>query len=112
MNLFSRLRAARATVANAVWRTPKGKLSAKLRKVCDGLPHNQRLTVVTVLLTLFVLVAFFVFGNACYKIGLGHARNAVEVEHIGTLALPNKSNSDVKPSIPAAYDDAGMESED
>lgn len=112
MNLFPRLRAARATVANAVWRTPKGRLSAKLRKACDGLPHNQRLTVITVLLVLFVLAAFFVFGNACYKVGLGHARHAVEVEHIGTLALPDKSVPDVKPSIPAAYDDAGIEGED
>lgn len=112
MNLFSRLRAARDTVANTVWRNPKGRLSAKLWKACDGLPRNQRLTVVTVLLVLFVLVAFFVFGNACYKIGLGHARHAVEVEHIGTLALPGASTPDVKLSIPSAYDNAGMESED
>lgn len=112
MNLFSRLRAARATVANAVWRNPKGRLSAKLRKACDGLPHNQRLTIITVMLILFVLAAFFVFGNACYKVGLGHARHAVEVEHMGTLVLPDKSTSDVKHSIPSVYDNAGMESED
>ena len=112
MNLFSKLRAARATVANAVWRNPKDRLSAKLRKACDGLPHNQRLTVITVLLVLFVLAAFFVFGNACYKIGLGHARHAIEVEHIGTLELPGKTAPDIKPLTPATYDDAGMESED
>lgn len=112
MNLFSRLRAVRATVANAVWRNPKGRLSAKLREVCDGLPRNQRLMVITVLLSLFVLVAFFVFGHACYKIGLGHARHAVEVEHIGTLALPGEKTPDVQPLIPNAYDYAGMEDED
>lgn len=112
MNLLTGLRAARDTVANTVWRKPKGRLSAKLRKVCDDLSRNQRLTVVSVLLTLFVLIAFFVFGNACYKLGLGHARQAVEVEHIGTLELPGKTAPDVKPLTSSAYDDAGMESED
>ena len=97
---------------NKVWHSPKGKLKERIKKACDDLPRNQRLMVVTVLLSAFVLTAFFVFGNACYKIGLGHARHAVEVEHMGTLALPDKSVPDVKPSIPAAYDDAGMESED
>ena len=29
--------------------------------------------VVTVLLTAFVLIAFFVFGHACYKMGASHA---------------------------------------
>ncbi len=71
MSLLTNLRAARGTVYNKVWRNPKGKLSAKLRKACDNLPHNQRLTVVTVMLSVFVLVAFFVFGHACYRIGLG-----------------------------------------
>ena len=82
MSLLTNLRAARGTVYNKVWRNPKGKLSAKLRTVCDNLPHNQRLTVVTVMLSAFVLVAFFVFGHACYRIGLGHSRQTVEVEHI------------------------------
>ena len=112
MNLFTRLRAARDTVANTVWRKPKGRLSAKLRKECDGLPRNQRLMVITVLLSLFILAAFFVFGNACYKIGLGHARHAIEVEHIGTLALPDETTPDVNPLIPDIYDNSGMESED
>ena len=112
MNLFSGSRAIGDTIANMVWRNPKGKISAKLRKVCDGLSRNQRLTAVSVLLTAFVLTAFFVFGHACYKIGLGHARNAVEVEHIRSLSLPDKSTPNVSPIIPAAYDDAGMEGED
>lgn len=58
---------------NKVWHDPKGRLSAKVRKVCDDMPHKQRLTVVTVLLTAFILIAFFVFGHACYKMGAKHA---------------------------------------
>lgn len=109
MNVFSNLRAARDTVYNKVWRAPKGKLSAKLRSLCDGLSHKQRLMVVTIMLCAFVLIAFFVFGHACYKIGLGHSGRLVEVEHIQPLEI---TNPDVKPITPAAYDDAGMESED
>ena len=109
MNVFSNLRAARDTVYNKVWHTPKGKLSAKVRGVCDGLPHKQRLMVVSVMLCAFVLIAFFVFGHACYKIGLDHSRRIVEVEHIQPLEI---NKPDVKPITPAAYDDAGMENED
>ena len=109
MNVFSNLRAARDTVYNKVWHNPKGKLSAKVRGVCDGLPHKQRLMVVSVMLCAFVLIAFFVFGHACYKIGLGHSGRIVEVEHIQPLKI---SNPDFKPINPVAYDDAGMESED
>ena len=108
MKVFSNLRAARDTVYNKVWHTPKGKLSAKVRGVCDGLPHKQRLMVVSVMLCTFVLIAFFVFGHACYKIGLGHSGRIVEVE----LQPMKISNPDVKPINPVAYDDAGMESED
>ena len=64
MSLLTNLRAARGTVYDKVWRNPKGKLSTKLRKACDNLPHNQRLTVVTVMLSVFVLVAFFEIGRA------------------------------------------------
>ncbi len=86
-----------------------GKLTARLRKECDALPRKQRLMVVSLLLGLFVTTAFFVFGHACYRIGLGQARQAVEVEHIRSLDLPK---NDVRPLTPSAYDDAGMESED
>lgn len=82
---------------NKGWHGPKGRLSAKVRKVCDDMPHKQRLTVVTVLLSAFILVAFFVFGNACYKMGTGHARQAIEIEHIRQLDLPTQSTSDVSP---------------
>ena len=109
MNVFSNLRAARDTIYNKVWHTPKGKLSAKLRSLCDGIPQKQRLLVVSIMLCAFVLIAFFVFGHACYKIGLGHSGRLVEVEHIQPLEI---NKPDVKPIIPVAYDDAGMESED
>lgn len=109
MNVFSNLRAARDTVYNKVWHTPKGKLSVKLRSLCDGIPQKQRLLVVSIMLCAFVLIAFFVFGHACYKIGLGHSVRLVEVEHIQPLKI---SKPDVKPITPVDYDDAGMESED
>lgn len=78
---------------NKVWHGPKERLSAKVRKVCDDMPRKQRLTVVTVLLSAFVLMAFFVFGHACYKIGAGHARQSIEVEHIRQLELPANTMS-------------------
>lgn len=109
MNVFSNLRAARDTVYNKVWHTPKGKLSAKLRSLCDGIPQKQRLLVVTIMLCAFVLITFIVFGHACYKIGLGHSGQLVEVEHIQPLEI---NNPDVEPITSAAYDNAGMESED
>ncbi len=109
MNVFSNLRAARDTVYNKVWHAPKGKLSAKLRSLCDGIPHKQRLLVVSAMLCAFVLIAFFVFGHACYKIGLGHSGRLVNVEHIQPLEI---HKPDVKPITTVAYDDAGMESED
>ena len=40
---------------NKVWHGPKGKIRERLEKVCDDMPHKQRLTVVTVLLSAFVL---------------------------------------------------------
>ena len=109
MNVFSNLSAARDTIYNKVWHSPKGKLSSKLKDLCDGIPQKQRLLVVSIMLCAFVLIAFFVFGHACYKIGLGHSGRLVEVEHIQPLKI---SNPDVKPITPVAYDDAGMESED
>ena len=72
---------------NKVWHTPKGRLAAKIRKACDDLPRNQRLMVVTILLSAFILAAFFVFGNACYKMGAGHARQSIEIEHIESIPI-------------------------
>ena len=74
---------------NKVWHSPKGKIKERIRKACDDLPRNQRLMVVSVLLSAFVLVAFFVFGNACYKMGVSeHAKKSIEIEHIRQLELP------------------------
>lgn len=78
-----------------VWHGPKGKIKERVKKACDDMPHKQRLTVVTV----FILIAFFVFGHACYKMGAGHARQAIEVEHIRQLELPTNDNPDVSPKI-------------
>ena len=69
---------------NKVWHGPKGKIRERVKKACD-------LAVVTVLLSAFVLIAFFVFGHACYKMGAGHARQTIEVEHIQQLELPTKT---------------------
>ena len=77
---------------NKVWTAPMGKLKARIRKACDDLPQKRRLTVVTVLLSLFVILAFFVFGNACYKIGQGEARKAIKIEHIRSIDLPSSNN--------------------
>mgnify|MGYP001661601522 FL=1 len=82
---------------NKVWHAPKGKLTARIRKTCDDLPRNQRLMVVTVLLSAFILTAFFVFGHACYKMGAGHARQSVEIEHIRQLELPSNSETNEIP---------------
>lgn len=109
MSMISGFRAARDTVYNKVWHTPKGKFSARLRKVCDDLPHGKRVTVVGVMLTVFVLIAFFVFGHACYRIGLGQALRRIEVRHIQPLDLPVHK---VEPLTSTVYDNAGMESED
>jgi len=73
---------------NKVWHGPKGRLTAKIKKACDDLPPQQRLTVVTILLSAFVLTAFFVFGNACYKMGARQAQQTIEVEHIRPIDLP------------------------
>ncbi len=73
---------------NKVWHGPKGRLTAKIKKACDDLPPQKRLTAVTVLLSAFVLTAFFVFGNACYKMGARQAQQTIEVEHIRPIDLP------------------------
>ncbi len=67
---------------------PEGENQGEDQKACDDLPRNQRLMVVTVLLSAFILTAFFVFGNACYRMGAGHARKSIEIEHIRQLDLP------------------------
>ena len=108
-----------ARLIDWVWREPKGKVGTKLKQVCDDMPHKQRLMVVTVLLSAFVLIAFFVFGHACYKIGAKRALFEYEVEHLYNLDLPEHSVKDTVCSLEkfyiptdSAYDDTGVESED
>ncbi len=108
-----------ARLIDWVWREPKGKVGTKLKQVCDDMPHKQRLMVVTVLLSAFVLIAFFVFGQACYKIGAKRAVFEYEVEHLYNLDLPEHSVKDTVCSLEkfyiptdSAYDDTGVESED
>ena len=108
-----------ARLIDWVWREPKGRVGAKLKQICDDMPHKQRLTVVTVLLSAFVLIAFFVFGHACYKIGAKRALFEYEVEHLYNLDLPEHSVKDTVCSLEkfyiptdSAYDDTGVESED
>lgn len=108
-----------ARLIDWVWREPKGRVGAKLKQVCDDMPHKQRLMVVTVLLSAFVLIAFFVFGHACYKIGAKRALFEYEVEHLYNLDLPEHSVKDTVCSLEkfyiptdSAYDDTGVESED
>lgn len=97
---------------NKVWHSPKWKLKERIRKACDDLPRNQRLMVVTVLLSAFVLTAFFVFGNACYKMGAGHARKSIEIEHIKSMPLPDNLEQDsILVKIKAAQIDSMMEVE-
>ena len=108
-----------ARLIDWAWREPKGRVGAKLKQVCDDMPHKQRLMVVTVLLSAFVLIAFFVFGHACYKIGAKRALFEYEVEHLYNLDLPEHSVKDTVCSLEkfyiptdSAYDDTGVESED
>lgn len=76
---------------NKVWHGPEGRLTAKIKKACDDLPRNQRLMVVTILLSVFILTAFFVFGNACYKMGARQAQQSIAIEHIKPIDLPTKT---------------------
>lgn len=94
-----------------LWRNPKGMLTSRLKSACDAIPPRRRLTAVSLMLTVFVLTAFFVFGHACYKIGLDKSRQAVEIEHIRSIDIPKINNIPNPVNLPA-YDDAGMESED
>lgn len=98
-------------IYNNVWRNPKGRLTTRLKGACESMPPKQRLTVVTVLLSAFVLTAFFVFGHACYNIGLGKAQKPVKIEHIMPIDIISKSPVHEPQNLPG-YDNTGMESED
>lgn len=89
----NKIKSAISLLLYKVWHAPKGKLTAKIKRACDDMPHKRRLTVVTLLLSAFVLLAFFVFGHACYQMGAGHARQEIKVEHIRQLEISNNSVS-------------------
>lgn len=112
-----------AGLIDRVWRQPKGKVCGKIRQVCDDMSHRQRLMVVTVLLSAFVLIAFFVFGHACYRMGAKRAVFEYEVEHLHELEMPEPKLSeypkeelslkqDYCKQIDSAYDATGVEIED
>ena len=87
-----------------LWQIPK----ARIRKACDDLPHKKRVTIVSAMMTFFVLIAFCVFGHACYKIGARQAVKTIEVQHIRNLSLPVL---DLNLKFPA-YEDTRVENED
>lgn len=94
-----------------VWHNPKGLFTTRLKGACESMPPKQRITVVSIMLTVFVLTAFFVFGHTCYKIGLGKAQKSVEIEHIMPIDIITKSPVP-EPQNRPGYDNAGVESED
>ncbi len=84
----------RDTIYNKVWNSPKGKLRNFLKSKCDEMPHNRRMILVAVLFGAFVIIAFLLFGNACYHIGLGHAQQRIdEIKHIEAVELPTQSEN-------------------
>ena len=92
----------RDTIYNKVWHTPKGKLRNFLICKCDNIPQKRRLTIVGIFFGLFVLIAFLLFGNACYHIGLGQVRQHIdEIKHIKAVELPASTE---KQSLPT-FDD-------
>lgn len=54
---------ARDTIYNKVWHGPKGKLNAFLKTKCADMPHGRRMKLVAVLFTVFVVIAFLLFGT-------------------------------------------------
>lgn len=108
---MTKIKSTFGTIYNSVWRNPKGRLTTRLKGACESIPPKQRITVVSLMLTVFVLTAFFVFGHACYKIGLGKAQKSVEIEHIMPIDIVTKSPVQEPQNLPG-YDNAGMESED
>lgn len=112
MNIFQSMRSA---IYNKVWGKPKSLLGAYLRRKCDSIPENRRLSVITALLALFIVVSFFVFGNACYRIGRGQTiMEKIEPEHIKGLDLPyfdDGDTPDIKQFKKSEYEFSGTENE-
>lgn len=76
-----------AGLIDRCWYGPKDRVSGSLRKMCDDMPPKRRVTVVAVLMSVFVLTAFYLFGHACYRMGARQAANSFEIEHIHGLEV-------------------------
>lgn len=88
-----KLSSIRSAIYNKVCHSPKTRLYAFLKGKCDELSHKQRLMVVTALLSVFILIAFFVFGNACYKMGTRQARQTFDIKHIEGIDIQQPVNA-------------------
>lgn len=82
----------RDAIYNKVWHLPKTCLSETLKRKCEALSHKQRVGVVTILLAVFTLSAFFAFGHACYRMGQGNAPT-IQVSHIQPLDVTSQSDA-------------------
>lgn len=91
MKFSFNLRNGVAHLCNKVWHAPKEKFSERLKRRCGELTPKQRLTVVTVMLSLFIVTAFGLFGRACYRMGAGYAEKRIEIRHIRQLDVTKKS---------------------
>ena len=78
-----------------VWHNPKAKILSLIKSKCESITPSRRMTVVAIMLTMFILIAFGVFGHACYRLGQGHAHTAIEIKHIPSLDLPEKENHEI-----------------
>lgn len=108
---MTRIKSIFGAIYDNVWRNPKERLTTRLKGACESMTPKQRITVVSLMLTVFVLTAFFVFGHACYKIGLGKAQSSVEIEHIMPIDIITKSPVYEPQNLPG-YDNSGVESKD
>lgn len=89
---------------NKVWRRHKMKLRQFLEIKCERMSHKRRLALMAIIFSALVVTAFILFGNACYRIGLGEAQNsAIKVKHIETIELPTTKADTLK--LPATNDD-------
>lgn len=97
MKFSFNLRKSAAGLYDRLWHVPKGKLSSRLKDRCEKLTPKQRMTTVTVMLTLFIVTAFVLLGRACYRMGAGQAGKNIEVQHIQQLDVAEKQ-TEVKPA--------------
>ena len=119
---MSKIKSLFAGFLDRVWRNPKENVRAGLKRACDDMPPKKRLAVVTVLLSVFLLAAFIVFGHACNKIGAKQAVRQLEFEQMHHLELPMPEFYYEKKAVyeeamsnqlpDSIYDEAGTESED